>query len=264
MLGQTIPAELPAAIDKLILQINNLAATGADVVQLMQVLPGLVNVTRYGNVRKTDAELVLGIVTGMITRICVSLPAACTGIDEEAALQLLDWLMKMNEAVNLLQQQAITEQWQQTLSVIAQNKNTAPSVAGYTTRLLADYKIIEGEALVKLFYYAMSAAAAPAFAAAWLEGFLRGSGTILLVDNDLWLVVNNWVEQLDESTFTQVLPLLRRTFSNYSKPERRKLGEKVKSGDSNMITIKTATVIDEERAKRGIDIVMKMLGYTNY
>jgi Family of unknown function (DUF5682) len=59
-----------------------------------------------------------------------------------------------------------------------------------------------------------------------------------------------------------VLPLLRRTFANFSKPERRKLGEKVKSGGvSGNVLQKLATDIDGERAKQGIDVVMKMLGY---
>ena len=167
----------------------------------------------------------------MITRICISLPAACTGINEDAADHLLELFAKMNDAVNVLQQADITQQWQQTLTIIATEKNTAPVIAGYTTRLLADFKLIIGDDLVKAFYYAMSSATAPGIAAAWLEGFLKGSGTILLIDQDLWNVVNSWVEQLEEEIFIQVLPLLRRTFSNFSKPERRKLGEKVKSGE---------------------------------
>jgi Family of unknown function (DUF5682) len=107
----------------------------------------------------------------------------------------------------------------------------------------------------------MSSATAPGIAAAWLEGFLKGSGTILLIDNDLWNVVNNWVEQLDEEVFTQVLPLLRRTFSNFSKPERRKLGEKVKSGSNGVVIKQKEVGIDSERAKKGIDVVMRLMGY---
>lgn len=262
LLENSIPAELPLAIASLIRQINNLAAASGDVIQLMEVIPNLVNVSRYGNVRKTDAELVMGIIDSMITRICISLPAACTGINEDAAEHLLELFAKMNAAVNVLQQNDITRQWQQTLKFVSAGKNTAPVIAGYATRLLADYKLIAGDELVKAFYYAMSSATAPGIAAAWLEGFLKGSGTILLIDNDLWDVVNNWVEQLDEDIFTQVLPLLRRTFSNFSKPERRKLGEKVKSGGvSSNVLQKAATDIDIERAKQGIDVVMKMLGY---
>src|SRR5688572_22576506 len=118
LLENTIPAELPDAVGILINQVNNLAAASGDVMQLMEVIPNLVNVIRYGNVRKTDADLVLGIADSMITRICISLPAGCTGIDEDAAQHLLELLSKMNDAVSLLQQDDITGQWQQTLTTI--------------------------------------------------------------------------------------------------------------------------------------------------
>lgn len=260
LLENTIPAELPDAVGILINQINNLAAASGDVIQLMEVIPNLVNVIRYGNVRKTDAELVLGIADSMITRICISLPAACTGIDEDAAQHLLELLYKMNDAISLLQQDDLTTLWQQTLSTIANSKNTSPVIAGYSTRLLADYKLIAGDDLTKAFYYAMSSATAPAIAAAWLEGFLKGSATLLILENDLWMIIDEWVRQLDEPIFTVVLPLLRRTFSNFSPAERRKLGEKVKTGGTAVI-IKTETAFDYERARKGIPVVMQLLGY---
>jgi hypothetical protein len=262
LLEKCIPAELPQAIEVLIRQINNLAAASGDVIQLMEVIPNLVNVTRYGNVRKTDADLVLSIVESMIIRICISLPAACTGIDEEAAEHLSELFFKMNDAVNLLQQNELTQQWQQTLFAISGSKNSSPVLAGYATRLLADYKLIAGDELVRIFYFAMSSSAAPGVVAAWLEGFLKGSGTLLLLDNDLWAIINNWVKQLEEEIFKQVLPLLRRTFSNFSQSERRKLGEKAKGGGT-AITIKTETDFDEERAKKGIPVVMQIFGYKN-
>lgn len=260
LLEETIPAELPDAVNVLITQVNNLAAASGDVMQLMEVIPNLVNVVRYGNVRKTDADLVLGIAESMITRICISLPPGCTGVDEDAAQHLLELLYKMNDAVNLLQEEVITKEWQQTLSIIANNKHTSPVIAGYTTRLLTDYKLLAGDELVKAFYYAMSPATPPAIGAAWLEGFLKGSAVLLLLENDLWAIINEWIRQLDETPFTQVLPLLRRTFSNFSSAERRRLGEKVKTGGTAVIA-KTEQGFDSERAKKGIPVVMQLLGY---
>jgi hypothetical protein len=262
LLESAIPAELDAAIDLLIQQINNLAAATGDVMQLMTVIPNLVQISRYGNVRKTDAALVEGIINGMITRICISLPAATTSLAEEAAMQLIELFYGINDAILLLQQEELTRQWQQTLFHIAHNNNTSPVIGGYATRLLSDHRQITGAELVKAFSYAMSTANAPAVAAAWLEGFLKGSGTLLLVDNDLWTVVNNWMHQLEQDTFTQLLPLLRRTFSQFSKPERRKLGEKAKVGVDNngAPAASTAVDFDAERAERGIPVVMKMLG----
>jgi hypothetical protein len=200
----------------------------------------------------------------MIVRVCVSLPAACSAVDEEAANRLLELFFKLNDSINLLQQPEILAEWQRTLSVIATGKNAAPVIAGYTTRLLADHKLVQGEELVQRFHYAMSVAAAPDAAAAWLEGFLKGSGTLLLIDPQLWDVVNNWVCSLDSDTFIGVLPLLRRTFSHYTASERRKLGEKVKSGDGGhgvMAPLMVAS-LDIERAKQGIPVILQLLGIT--
>ncbi|PZR26368.1 MAG: hypothetical protein DI535_14705 [Citrobacter freundii] len=260
LLENTIPAELPFAVEQLITQVNNLAAASGDVAQLMEVIPNLVNISRYGNVRRTDAEMVLGIIQSMITRICVSLPVACTGIDDDAAQHLLDLFFKLNEAITLLQNDELTKMWQQMLTAISGSLHTAPVIAGYSLRLLSDYKLVTGENLVKAFYYAMSSASSPDAAASWLEGFLKGSGTLLLVDEDLWSLVNEWLRHLDEKTFTQVLPLLRRTFANFTQPERRKLGEKVRAG-GKASTIKIQSGLDEERAAKGIGVVLELMGY---
>jgi len=261
LLQNAIPAELPKAVEECIHRINNLAAASGDVMQLMEIVPGLVQITRYGNVRKTDADLVLDIVNSMLTRICVSLPAACSLVDEEAAQKLLDLFFKVNDAVNLLQEAAITAAWQQTLQTIAGADNTAPLIAGYVTRLLADFKLLQGNDLVRVFHYAMSTATQPDKAALWLEGFLKGSGTILLIDQDLWNLVNNWIGELDEEIFDRVLPLLRRTFSNFSPPERKKLGEKAKTGATQSTVIQKAEAdLDEERAKQGIPVIMQLIG----
>ncbi|KAA2241690.1 hypothetical protein F0L74_17600 [Chitinophaga agrisoli] len=263
LLEATMPAELPQAVEVLIHQLNNLSAASGDVIQLMEVIPSLVSISRYGNVRKTDAALVTEIVTGMIARICISLPNACTAVADDAAAALLELFFKMNDAINLLQQPDITTQWQQMLRAIAGSTQTSPVISGYSTRLLADYKLLEGEELVKVFWYAMSNATAPGMAAAWLEGFLKGSGTLLLVDNNLWGVIDGWVNQLDGDTFTEVLPLLRRTFANFTAAERRKLGEKVKQGDGgSAVTIQQANdSFNAARAQQSLPVVMQLLGY---
>ncbi|WP_342644970.1 DUF5682 family protein [Mucilaginibacter sp. CSA2-8R] len=260
LLEQAIPAELPDSIDELIERLNNLAAASADVMELMEVIPNLIIVARYGNVRKTDAAMVQGIIGSMVTRICVSLPSACVAIDEDAANRLLELFYQLNDGLNLLQQTELIAQWQQVLHILVDNKNTSPVIGGYSTRLLHDSKELLTEELVQHFSYAMSSAAAPATAAAWLEGFLRGSGTLLLLDQNLWQLIDSWVSNLNEDAFMQVLPLLRRTFANFSAPERRKLGEKARSGGGNQQQALAGAGFDADRAKMGIPVIMELLG----
>lgn len=261
LLEQSIPAELPEVIGLLLEKLNNMAAASADVIELMEVIPGLITVARYGNVRKTDSTIVLNIINSMVARICISLPNACVAIDDDASLKLLELFFQLNDGINLLQQDDILLQWEGTLRVIAHNKNSSAVISGYSTRLLHDGKLIEGEELMQHFSYAMSSANAPVIAAAWIEGFLKGSGTLLLLDQRLWSVVDTWVSDLIEESFMQVLPLLRRTFANFSAPERRKLGEKVKSGgQSGSLNAAPDTEFDEKRGINGIPVMVELFG----
>src|SRR4029078_11822226 len=66
--------------------------------------------------------------------------------------------------------------------------------------------------------------------AAWVEGFLRGSGLILIHDRALWDLIDQWVTGLWGEHLKEVRPLLRRTFATFPKPERRTMGENVSRG----------------------------------
>ncbi|SHM82169.1 hypothetical protein SAMN05444266_111165 [Chitinophaga jiangningensis] len=261
LLENSIPADLPEATATLINRVNNMAATNHDVVQLIDVLPPLVSITRYGNVRKTDAGLVLGILESIITRICINLPAASTHLAEDAATVMLDQYYAMNDAVQTLANETLTAQWQQALQKIMNDAQSARSLAGYATRLLNDSRHISAEALLQVFSLAMSVSNDPTAAALWLEGFLKGSGTLLLVDDSLFALLRNWMQQLEEEHFMQALPLLRRAFSAFSGPERRQIGEKVKQGGQSRSAGNNDSYTYAPRAVKGIPVIMQLLGY---
>jgi hypothetical protein len=77
---------------------------------------------------------------------------------------------------------------------------------------------------------ALSRGGDPAAAAAWLEGFLGGSGMVLVHDDRLLSIVDGWVCSLPRETFERVCPIARRTFSTFERPERRLIGEKLRRG----------------------------------
>jgi hypothetical protein len=76
----------------------------------------------------------------------------------------------------------------------------------------------------------------------------------------LWQVLDSWVTQLNDDTFTALLPLLRRTFSSFSAPERRQMGERVKRGDLRLITGIEEREFDERRAESVLPIIAQLLG----
>jgi hypothetical protein len=264
LLERVIPSDLPKAVESLITQVNNLAAATNDVVQLLEALPSLVSTSRYGNVRQTDITMVLTIVNSMIARVMVSLPAACVGIDEESATKMAEHIYQLKESVELLNQAEQRQEWYSTLQTISNHTQTSPIIAGFCTRVLSDSKIVVGEELANRFHFALSRSGNTSNAASWLEGFLKGSGTILIIDDRLWSLVDQWIKSLNEEDFIAQLPLMRRTFSQFTHAERRKLGEKAKKGGEGATAVFATTTsgdnLDFDRAKKALPVVAQLLG----
>ncbi len=261
LLDQVLLADLPDAVSYLMTRLQAEAAVHSDVAHLMEALPPLANVLRYGNVRKTDTSLVAHIVDGIVARICIGLPGACSSLDDDAAAQMYERLNQVNSAISLLQNEDHLASWRQVLTQLADKEgNLHNLLAGRSCRLLLDAGVFDAEEAARLMGLALSTATEPPQAAAWVEGFLKGSGLLLLHDDNLWQVLDNWVTQLNDDTFTALLPLLRRTFSSFSAPERRQMGERVKRGDSRQGAGVEEREFDERRAEIVLPIIAELLG----
>jgi hypothetical protein len=111
------------------------------------------------------------------------------------------------------------------------------------------------------FGLALSRANEPALAAAWIEGFLRGSGLVLLHDDRLWAVLDGWLAGLPPDQFDALLPLLRRTFATFAAGERRQLGERATRG-GRPAGHAASDDLDHARAARVLPLVTRILGLT--
>src|SRR5439155_6419060 len=69
LLDDALLAELGSAAADLVKRIESVAAVAADVALLMETLPRLARVLRYGNGRQTDATMVREIIDGIVPRI---------------------------------------------------------------------------------------------------------------------------------------------------------------------------------------------------
>lgn len=82
---------------------------------------------------------------------------------------------------------------------------------------------------------------------AWIEGFLSGSGLLLVHDHELLAVIDDWLIDLTATEFTDVLPLVRRTFSAFDTGVKRNIGRAVATAASSP-GAEVAFVIDTDRA----------------
>lgn len=255
-------AGLPEALPFVMTRMQNEAAVANDLTHLMHAVPDLVHLVRYGDVRGTEAAPVRKVVDGMVARVCVGLPSACASLRDDAARSLFVAVSGMQAALSLLGDEAHTAAWHAALLRVADDPRAAPVLRGRACRLLLEAGRMTPDDTARRFSYNLSRATPTERTAAWLDGFLHGSGQVLVYDDTLFSLVDTWLAGLSEDAFTQLLPLLRRTMSTFTEPERRAIGqlaaegERAESGSST----EAEPALDETRAQRALALACRLLG----
>lgn len=262
LLQATLFADLPEAVSKLMLAIQQRTAVSGDVPQLMDALVPLAGVSRYGNVRKTDLDMVLDVVNGLVPRICIGLPNSCASLDDDAARAMFQRILSVDGTIGLLQNDQHTSAWRTVLGQLVDQHGVHGLVSGRSCRLLHDAGQSPPEETARRLNLALSRASDPIQAAAWAEGFLAGSGALLIHDETLWGVVDEWVNALTSDHFVEILPLLRRTFATFAAPERRQMGQRAarKAGVRGGMSAARDDHFDREAADAVLPLLAKLLG----
>ncbi|MEU0372079.1 DUF5682 family protein [Streptomyces sp. NPDC006283] len=231
---QCLLAGLPEALPVVMRALADRAALDADVSHLAQALPALARSLRYGDVRSTDTAALAEVAGGLAERICVGLPPACIGLDANGAAEMRGHLDGVHSAVGLLPDaENVAERWRSVLHKLAGRDSVPGVIRGRAARLLLDEGRLGEEEAARLMALALSRGAEPSDAAAWIEGFVGGAsggGLLLVHDERLLGLVDSWLTGVPAEAFTDVLPLLRRTFSAFDPGVRRTLGELVRRG----------------------------------
>ncbi|NVI87314.1 DUF5682 family protein [Actinomadura sp. BRA 177] len=252
-LGDALPTVMQALADR--------AAVDTDVAHLMSAMPALVRALRYGDVRGTSTGPLRTVVDGLIVRVCVGLPPAITGLDDDAAREFLARVDAVHGALSLLADEDHLERWRRTLETVLTRPDALHGlIEGRLTRLLLDAGRLHD--VPARMARAVSTGAAPDRAAAWVEGFLSGGALLLLHDEPLLRLVDAWIAGLPADSFTDVLPLLRRTFGAYPTAERRAIGDQLRRPASPQASPDHPEEdMDETRAAPAATTTLQILGW---
>ena len=196
---------------------------------------------------------------GLVQRACIALPLAARGINEEAAQVLLRQLLQANNAIGLLQNPGHRAAWLDALEQCTRGSAHA-LIAGRAVRILLEQDYWNVEQVAQALWLACTNPIQPLSSAEWLEGFLQGSGLLLVMNDQLWQILQAWVASLPGDTFVELLPLLRRTFSTFEAPERRQLGQRVATGTVALAPAVASAGTDESRASLVLPILATLLG----
>jgi hypothetical protein len=270
-------AELPDALPTVMRILADRAALDTDVGHLAQALPALVRALRYGDVRGTDTAALAEVAAGLAERVFVGLPPACAGLDADAAEEMRRHVDAVHGAVGLLGDAPapghgeLRGRWRRVLRTLSARDAVPGVVRGRAVRLLLDDGELAQDEAARLMSLVLSPGTPPAEAAAWIEGFVgggTGGGMLLVHDERLLGLVDAWLTGVPADAFTDVLPLLRRTFSAYEPGVRRTLGELVRrgpgargsAGGAGTGTAGFAADLDGERADAVLPVVRLLLG----
>ncbi|MFB0616819.1 DUF5682 family protein [Streptomyces sp. AGS-58] len=250
---QCLLAGLPDALPMVMRALADRAALDTDVAHLAQALPALVRALRYGDVRGTGTGALAEVAAALAERVFVGLPPACAALDANAAEEMRGHVDAVHTAVALLAESlpapgtrapagdggrehpgdpaGLRDRWRGVLRTLALRETAAGVIRGRAVRLLLDDGVLRAEEAARLMGLALSPGTPPAAAAAWIEGFAGGGGGLLLAHDERLLgLLDTWLTGVPAAAFTDVLPLLRRTFAAYEPGVRRTLGELVRRG----------------------------------
>jgi hypothetical protein len=259
LLEMALLADLPDAVGAITARLADRAA-GSGVEQLIDSLGPLARTQRYGDVRATDAGALAQMIDGFVRRICVGLPTALASLDGDAAAAAADRMHAVQTALALVDHPARAAEWPAVLRRIADQPGVHGIVAGRALRLLVDAEHVAGDELERRLSRALSPGVPASTGAAFIEGVLAGSGTVLLHDDRLLRVLDQWVATLPDRSFTDVVPLLRRTFGAFERSERHRLGQLVAGRGDARPAAPFGWDLDPARVDAAIRTVGHLLG----
>ncbi len=264
LVAACLVADLPDGLTSVVASLEERTARQHDVLALLGAVEPLARTIRYGDVRGVYVGGVEGVLDALVVRAAVGLPAACIGLDDDAAVAVRAGIEGADRGVSLLDDEEMRERWTAALVAVAARDGVHGSVAGRVDRLLLDAERIDQTEAAERMSRRLSLGAPAGDAAAWLDGFLAGESVLLVHDPALLTIVDAWVGSIAEHVFEDLLPLLRRTFSRYRPPERRSIAEQVRrlGGEARAARDggRDDVGLDLERALPAVARVAELLG----
>lgn len=252
-------ADLPDVVTPAVRRLADTAAADPDVTQVMDALGPLARTLRYGDVRGTHSGALQEAFDGLVVRVVAGAVPACRGLDDDSARAMVERLAAVHAALALCEHPARNAAWPDVLGSIVDRSDIHGLVRGRAARLLHDGGTWSADLVRAAFSRSLSVGTLPSHGAAFVEGFLAGSGLVLLHDRTLLGVVDEWLSELPAEGFQSTVALLRRTFGGFSPAERRQLAEVLQRGSSTSID-PFAGELDPVRVAQAMTTVRLMLG----
>jgi hypothetical protein len=259
MVRGTLVADLPGAAAACIERLQAAAVQAAEITELMEAVPPLVRVLRYGTARKLPEEQLRALVHALSVEVNAGVQFASHSLDDEAAAARVQAMQGYDEALRLFADAALIEQWQNHLSRMVDDSQVVAAVAGLSLRRLHESAAWAADQVAAAFSR-HTMGETPSRAGAFLESFLRGGSEVLLQDEPLLSLIDAWLCELAENDFVESLPLLRRSFAEFDTVARRRVLERVAHGRREQSQVATLPDDSDQAFAQALPLLCQILG----
>ncbi|HTW80078.1 MAG TPA: DUF5682 family protein [Terracidiphilus sp.] len=229
LIRAALVADLPVAARACIERLQETAVQASEVTELMRAVVPLARVLRYGTARDLPEAELRSLIHALSVEVNSGVRLASHNLDDDAALARVGAMREYDEVLHLAADPALLESWRQQLAAMVGDDQVAAQVAGLSLRRLHD-EIAWNLELVSSAFSLHTRGETPQRAGAFLENFLAGGSEVLLQDQPLLQLLDEWLCELNGDDFIESLPLLRRSFSGFDAVARKRVMEQIVRG----------------------------------
>lgn len=260
LVRSALVADLPDAATLCIDLMQAAAVQANDITDLMAAVVPLARIARYGTARKLPEEELRALITALASEINAGVRTGSHQLDDETAQKRVEAMRSYDDVLIPFGDDGLVEGWHRQLGQIIDDDQVVAQVKGVSLRRLHDRSAWTEEQVAAAFSRHIVGETAIR-AGAFIENFISGSAEILIQDQSLLFLVDEWLCTLDEETFIESLPLLRRALSSFDEPGRRRLMQRIAGGRQVSGAVASETHGDENAAfDRALPLLHVILG----
>lgn len=184
----------------------------------------LMQVVRYGDVRRFDTQPLIPLIEGLFVQGCLALPDAAK-CDADAAKRLAVAIDQLNRVALEFHERIDESLWQRQLQVLSDADDRNPNLSGYACAVLLERGWMGNVELAREVSRRLSPGIAADLGAGWFEGLAQRNRYALIARQVLWEALSEYINSLDDDQFKRSLVFLRRAFGDFSPNERRSVAE---------------------------------------
>ena len=197
-------------------------AVSESINSLLDSLANLLFIDQYGHIRWESTPFLRPLIDRIAHRTAGMLPGVILDLDKETDENLRHHLKQVQYALAHPVYASIREMFHISWVQILHQNNSTDYYHGIALRTCIDEKLMEQYFIEGQFKRHFSDPH-PARVLDWLDGLLSGNILWMVYDRSFLLKLNSWISNMDNTTFTNNLPVLRKIFTQSGPQERQKL-----------------------------------------